>query len=66
MTILMTMQPGQYGVVRMPDGAHPCLHVKPLDAAIRQVPALYCPSGRHGQQFRMKKNTNKTQLYLAF
>jgi len=26
------------------------LHLEPLDAAIRQVPALYCPCGRHGQR----------------
>jgi hypothetical protein len=33
------------------DGSHPGLHLKPLDAAIRQVPAPYCPSGRHGDEF---------------
>ncbi len=31
-----------------PNGAHPWLHVKPLDAAMGQVPAPYCPGGRHG------------------
>ena len=32
-----------------PDRARPGLHWKPLDAAIRQVPAPYRPGGRHGQ-----------------
>jgi len=27
--------------------AHPGLHLKPLDAAIGQVPAPYRPGGRH-------------------
>ncbi len=52
-----------------PDGVHPWLHAKPLDAAIGQVPASYCPGGRHhGRQFWMKpKNTpNKTQLLPSF
>ena len=31
-----------------PNGAHPGLHSKPLDAAIGQVPAPYCSGGRHG------------------
>jgi hypothetical protein len=34
-----------------PDGVHLWLHAKPLDAAIGQVPTLYCPGGRHGQRF---------------
>jgi hypothetical protein len=56
----------QYGVHR-PDGAHPWLYAKPLDATIGRVPTPYHPSGRHGQQFRMKqKNTNKTQLLPSF
>ncbi len=50
-----------------PDGAHPWLHTKSLDAAIRLVPALHCLGGCHGQQFWMKpKNTNKTQLSPSF
>ncbi len=50
-----------------PDGAHPWLHAKPLDAAIGQVPMPYCPGGRHCQRFWMKqKNTNKTQLLPSF
>ncbi len=34
-----------------PNGVHPWLHAKPLDAAIRQVPALYWPGGCHSGQF---------------
>ncbi len=50
-----------------PNGAHPWLHAKPLDAAIGQVPAPYCPGGRHGWGFWMKhKNTDKTQLLPSF
>ena len=46
-----------------PNGAHPGLHLKPLDAAIGRVPAPYCPDGRHGRRIRIKHtNTNKTQL----
>jgi hypothetical protein len=47
----------------LPDGAHPGLHSKPLDAAIGRVPAPYRPGGRHGRRFRKNtQNTNKTQL----
>ncbi len=50
-----------------PDGAHPWLHAKPLDATIRQLPTGYCPGSRHGWRFWMKqKNTNKTQLLPGF
>jgi hypothetical protein len=50
-----------------PNGAHPWLHAKPLDASIGKVPTPYCPGGRHGQGYRMKqKNTNKTQLLPSF
>ena len=35
-----------------PDRAHPGLHSEPLDAAIRRVPAPYCPGGRHGRRIR--------------
>jgi len=31
-----------------PDGAHPGLHLMPLDAAIGQALAPYRPDGRHG------------------
>ena len=50
-----------------PDGAHPGLHSKPLDAAIGQVPAPYCPDGRHGRQIRIKHTHTKTKqnFYLA-
>ena len=34
----------------LPNRAHPELHLKPLDAAIRQVPSPYCPGGHHGQR----------------
>ena len=49
----------------LPNGAHPWIHAKLLDAAIEQVPAPYHPGGRHGQRF-WKKNTNKTQLLPSF
>ena len=49
-----------------PDGAHPGLHSKPLDAAIGRVPAPYRPDGRHGRRIRIKtQNTNKTQLLAS-
>jgi hypothetical protein len=49
-----------------PKGAPPGLHSKPLDAAIGQVPAPYCPGSRHGQRIRMKHtNTNKTQFLAS-
>ena len=39
---------------------------KPLDDSIWQVPALYCPSGHHGGQFRRKTKKNTTKkLFLA-
>ncbi len=37
--------------VQSPDGAHPWLHAKPLDATIGQVPAPYLPGGCHGRRF---------------
>ena len=37
-----------------PDGAHPGLHPKPLDAVIGQVATSYCPGSRHGRRIRMK------------
>jgi hypothetical protein len=36
------------------DAGHIARHWKPLDAAIGQVPAPYCPAGRHGQRIRIK------------
>ncbi len=50
----------------LPNGAHPWLHAKPLDATIGQVPAPYCPGGHHGWLFWMKKYTNKTQFLPSF
>jgi hypothetical protein len=58
---------GDIAQCALPDGVHPWLHAKPLDTAIGQVPALYCPGGCHGQEFQMKhKNTNKMQLLSSF
>ncbi len=51
----------------LPNGAHPWLHAKPLDAPIGKAPAPYCPGGCHGWRFWMKpKNSNKTQLLPSF
>ncbi len=51
----------------LPDGAHPWICAKPLDAAIGKMPASYWTGSRHGERFRMKqKNTNKTQLLPSF
>ncbi len=50
-----------------PDGAHPGLYFKPLDATNGRVPAPYCPSRCQGHQFWMKpKTTNKTQLLASY
>ncbi len=58
---------GNMAQCALPNGAHPWLDVKPLDAAIRQMPALYCSGGCHGRQFWMKhKNTTKTQFLPSF
>ncbi len=48
--IAMAMQ--WYDAGASPDGSHPGLHLKPLDAAIGRVPAPYCPGGRHGRRIR--------------
>ena len=45
-SIAMAMQ--RYDGGTSTHGAHPGLHLKPLDAAIGQVPVPYCPGGRHG------------------
>jgi hypothetical protein len=50
MTILMAMAMQRYNAGASPYGAHPGLHSKPLDAAIGQVPAPYCPDGQHGRR----------------
>jgi hypothetical protein len=50
----------------LPNGAHPWLHTKPLDAAIGQVPAPYCPAAAMVNNFKKKKKyTNKTQLLAS-
>ena len=50
-------RPGDTMPSALPDGAHPELHWKPLDAAIGWVfaPYHYHPSGCHGHQFWHKK-----------
>ena len=49
-----------------PDGAHPGLHSKPLDAAIGRVPAPYCPAAIMVNKFvENTLNTNKTQLLTS-
>ncbi len=51
----------------LPNGVHPWLHAKPLDATIGWVPTLYCPGSCHDWRFQMKqKNSNKTQLLSSF
>ncbi len=48
------------------NGAHPGFHLKPLDAAIGQVPALYCPGSDMVDEFEQNtQNTNKTQLLAS-
>ena len=50
---------------RSPDGAHPGLHSKPLDAAIGRVLVSHRRGGRNGRRFWSKtQNTNK-KLFLA-
>jgi hypothetical protein len=53
-TISMAMAMQQYDVRHIAQWSTSRLHSKPLDAAIVQVPALYCPVGRHGRRFRIK------------
>jgi hypothetical protein len=48
-TILMAMVMQRTRRGTSPNEAYPGLHLKPLDAAIGQVPAPYRPGGRHGQ-----------------
>jgi hypothetical protein len=48
LAILMAMAMQRYNARRIARWSTSRLHSKPLDAAIRRVPALYCPSGRHG------------------
>jgi hypothetical protein len=51
LAISMAMPMQLYNARHIADGAHPGLHLKPLDAAIGRVPVPYCPGGRHGQRF---------------
>jgi hypothetical protein len=37
------------------NGAHPWLNAKPLDAAIGQVPAPYCPAAAMVDNFEKKR-----------
>ncbi len=46
-TISMAMAMQRYDARRIAQWSTSRLHSKPLDAAIRQVPALYRPGGRH-------------------
>ena len=50
LAILIAMQIGGEMQGTSPNGAHPGLHSKPLDATIGQVFALHRPGGRHGQR----------------
>ena len=50
----------------LPDGAHLWLHVKPLDAAIGQVPAPHFLVGHHGQRICCKHKTTFSQYLLYF
>jgi hypothetical protein len=52
--ILMTMGMQRYDAGHIARWSTSRLHSKPLDAAIGQVPAPYCPDGRHGQRIRIK------------
>jgi hypothetical protein len=50
---------------------HPWLQAKPLDAAIGQVPAPYCPSGHRAmvnnfEKKKKQKKTKKKQLLPSF
>ena len=51
----------------LPDGAHPWLHVEPLDVAIGRVHAPYCPSRCHGgpQQKTQLLASDYEFFYLA-
>jgi len=48
LAISIAMRMWRFDAGASPKGAHPGLHLKPLDAAIGQVTAPYCPGGRHG------------------
>ena len=42
-----------------PDGSHPGLHSKPVDAAIRRVLASHCHGGRHGLTILVENTQHK-------
>ena len=44
-----------------PDGAHPGLHSKPMDAAIGRVLASHRRGGRHGRRFQKKNHKTLTK-----
>jgi len=48
LAILVAIRSGDTMRGVSPNGAHPGLHSKLLDATIGQVPALYRPSSCHG------------------
>ena len=66
LAISIAMWIRRYDAGRIAQWSASVLHAKPLDATIGQVPALYCPGGRHGRRFQKKKTTNKTQLLRSF
>jgi hypothetical protein len=41
----------------LPNGLHPWLHAKSLDAAIKQVPVPYCPAAAMVGDFELNKKT---------
>jgi len=47
LAISMAMAMQRYDARRIAQWSTSMLHSKPLDAAIGQVPVLYCPGGRH-------------------
>ncbi len=51
LAISMAMAMQRYNARHIAQWSTSMLHLKPLDAAIRQVPASNRPSGCHGQQF---------------
>jgi len=48
LVISMAMAMERYDARRIARWSTSRLHSKPLDAAIGQVPASYCPGGHHG------------------
>jgi len=54
LAILMAMAMQRYDTRRIAQWRTFRLHLKPLDAAIGQVPASYRPGGCHGRRFQIK------------